>query len=114
MKINDRDFGREPPRSWEKKKEVIAAWEGFTEHELLIGWVPGYKERVFIRVVLGSSRPEATEMSDVGFDRLSASEFGELIHKHVQGEIPPGKFIPVEGVDSDQQSAGSLRISDLE
>lgn len=102
MRIFDRDFGIEPPGSWEEKKQAIAAWEGLDEHVLLIGWVPGCKERVFIRVPIGSSRPEATEMSDVGFDRLSASEFAELIYRHTQGEIPPGRFIPVEGVDPDQ------------
>ena len=96
MRINDRDFGSEPPRSWDEKRQAIAAWEEFPEHELLIGWVPGYRERVFIRVVTDSSRPEATEMSDAGFDSLSASELGELIRKLIQGEIPPGGFIPVD------------------
>ena len=95
MKINDRDFNDDPPESWGEKKKAIEAWD-FPHHELLIGWVEGYQEEVFIRVVTDDSRPEPTVMSNHGFDGLSVSAFGDLIHGLIDGSIPPGGSIGVD------------------
>lgn len=99
MRINDQSFDSNPPASWEEIGEAVSSWDEYPDHELLIGWVPGYREEVFIRVVTDGFRPDAVRMSDAGFGSLSTSDLMDLIRQLIQGDVSPGQFISVDSVD---------------
>ena len=90
----DQSFTSTPPKSWAEKKRFIEGDDRFPDHTLLIGWVPGYREHVFVRMVTQNCRPEANEVSESGFNRLSPPEFAEIVGLIGTGKIKPGTPIP--------------------